>query len=114
MFPPPGDAYLFIVNCKRHHLFIIDSYHWQPDCSYPLALFNLLVSGGLLLLYTDAFKSFDWNPPFRAYKFAVVLFFLSNIFLVVVPLVPPTADYEPYEHLPYYVSCSIIQCSEVN
>ncbi|KAF8555875.1 APC amino acid permease [Imleria badia] len=83
---PPGDAYLFIVNYA----------------SYPLSLFNLLVSGGLLLLYTDAYKSYNWNPPFRAYKSAVVFFFLSNIFLVVVPMIPPSDGYEPYEHLPYY------------
>ncbi|KAG9311597.1 APC amino acid permease [Chiua virens] len=83
---PPGDAYLFIVNYS----------------SYPLALFNLLVSGGLLLLYTDAFKAYKWDPPFRAYKFAVVFFFLSNVFLVVVPMIPPSAGYEPYEHLLYY------------
>ncbi|KAH0834942.1 amino acid permease-domain-containing protein [Lanmaoa asiatica] len=83
---PPGDAYLFIVNYS----------------SYPFALFNLLISGGLLLLYTDAFKSYNWNPPFRAYKFAVVFFFLSNVFLVVVPMVPPSPGYEPYEHIPYY------------
>jgi len=83
---PPGDAYLFIVNYS----------------SYPLALFNLLVSGGLLLLYTDAFKSYHWDPPFRAYKSVVVLFFLSNVFLVVVPVIPPSAGHEPYKHLPYY------------
>ncbi|KAF8137080.1 APC amino acid permease [Boletus edulis] len=83
---PPGDAYLLIINYS----------------SYPLALFNLVISGGLLLLYTDAFKSYDWNPPFRAYKFAVVFFFLSNAFLVLVPMIPPTSGYEPYLHLPYY------------
>ncbi|KAF8548809.1 amino acid transporter [Imleria badia] len=83
---PPGDAYLFMVNY----------------CSYPLALFNLVISGGLLLLYTDAFKSYNWDPPFRAYKFVVVFFFLSNVFLVVVPMIPPSAGHEPYQHLPYY------------
>ncbi|KAI9568714.1 amino acid/polyamine transporter I [Boletus coccyginus] len=83
---PPGDAYSFIVNYS----------------SYPLALFNLLISGGLLLLYTDAYKSYDWKPSFQAHKSAVVFFFLSNIFLVVVPMIPPSAGYEPYEHLPYY------------
>ncbi|KAG9311599.1 APC amino acid permease [Chiua virens] len=83
---PPGDAYLFIVNYS----------------SYPHALFNLLISGGLLLLYTDAFKAYKWDPPFRAYKFAVVFFFLSNVFLVVVPMVPPSAGDKPYEYLPYY------------
>jgi hypothetical protein len=60
-------------------------------------------------LYTDGFKSYDWAPPFRAYKFAVVFFFLSNVFLVVVPMIPPSVGYEPYEHLPYYVSCSVAE-----
>ncbi|KIJ63769.1 hypothetical protein HYDPIDRAFT_175819 [Hydnomerulius pinastri MD-312] len=86
VFAPPGDAYLFIVNYS----------------SYPLALFNLLISGGLLLLYTRPFKSYNWDPPFRAYKYAVIFFFLSNVFLAVVPMVPPSAGSEPYEHLPYY------------
>ncbi|KAG8216571.1 APC amino acid permease [Butyriboletus roseoflavus] len=83
---PPGDAYLFIVNYT----------------TYPHALFNLLISGGLLLLYTDAFKSYNWDPPFRAYTFVVVFFLLSNVFLVLVPMIPPSAGYEPYEHFPYY------------
>lgn len=60
-------------------------------------------------MYTDGFKSYDWAPPFRAYKFAVVFFFLSNVFLVVVPMIPPSAGYEPYEHLPYYVSCPVVE-----
>ncbi|KAF8834677.1 amino acid transporter [Paxillus ammoniavirescens] len=83
---PPGDAYLFIVNYS----------------SYPLALFNLLISGGLLLLYTHPFESYNWNPPFRAHKYAVVFFFLSNVFLAVVPMIPPSSGFELYEHLPYY------------
>lgn len=56
------------------------------------------------MLYTDAFKSYNWHPPFRAYKLAVVFFFLSNVFLVVVPMVPPSTGHGPYELLPYYVS----------
>ncbi|KAF8834676.1 amino acid transporter [Paxillus ammoniavirescens] len=85
-FSPPGDVYLFMVNCL----------------SYPFTLFKLLTSGGLLLLYTRPFKSCDWDPPFRAHKYAVVFFFLSNVFLAVIPMVPPSAGFEPYEHLSYY------------
>ncbi|KIK91291.1 hypothetical protein PAXRUDRAFT_149821 [Paxillus rubicundulus Ve08.2h10] len=85
-FAPPGDAYLLLVN-----------YY-----AYPLSLFNLLISGGLLLLYTQPFESYGWRPPFRAYKYVVVFFFISNMFLVVVPVIPPSAGFEPYEHLPYY------------
>ncbi|KIJ15326.1 hypothetical protein PAXINDRAFT_114984 [Paxillus involutus ATCC 200175] len=85
-FAPPGDVYLFLVNY----------------CSYPSTLFHLLISGGLLLLYSQPFESYGWNPPFRAYKHVVVFFFISNIFLVVVPMIPPSAGFEPYERLPYY------------
>ncbi|KIJ15324.1 hypothetical protein PAXINDRAFT_169126 [Paxillus involutus ATCC 200175] len=85
-FSPPGDAYLFMVNCL----------------SYPFTFFKLLTSGGLLLLYTRSFKSYNWDPPFRAHQYAVVFFFLSNVFLVVIPMIPPSAGFEPYEHLPYY------------
>ncbi|KAG1747703.1 APC amino acid permease [Suillus lakei] len=83
---PPGDAYLFIVNFS----------------SYPLTIFNMLISGGLLLLYTPAFKSYDWCPPFRAWKFIVVFFFLSNVFLAIVPMIPPSPGSDVYEHLPYW------------
>ncbi|KAH7910143.1 APC amino acid permease [Hygrophoropsis aurantiaca] len=83
---PPGDAYLFIVNL----------------ISYPLALFNIIISGGLLLLYTPAYKSYDWNPPFRAYKPVVAFFFFSNIFLAVVPMIPPLPGQSVYQRLPYW------------
>ncbi|KAH7910149.1 APC amino acid permease [Hygrophoropsis aurantiaca] len=83
---PAGDAYLFIVNMS----------------SYPLTIFNTLISSGLLLLYTPAYKSYDWNPPFRAFKPAVVFFLISNIFLGVVPLIPPLPGSHVYEHLPYW------------
>ena len=93
------------IVSHRHQLVDRRFHRRWLDSSYPHALFNLLVSGGLLLLYTDAFKSYHWDPPFRAYKSVVVLFFLSNVFLVVVPVIPPSAGHEPYKHLPYYVSC---------
>ncbi|KAG2357449.1 amino acid/polyamine transporter I [Suillus spraguei] len=83
---PPGDAYLFIVNYS----------------SYPLTMFNMLISGGLLLLYTPAFKSYEWCPPFRAWKSVVIFFFLSNVFLAVVPMIPPSPGSDVYEHLPYW------------
>ncbi|KAG2066674.1 APC amino acid permease [Suillus decipiens] len=83
---PPGDAYLFIVNLL----------------SYPLTMFNMLISGGLLLLYTPAFKSYEWCPPFRTWKSVVIFFFLSNVFLAVVPMIPPSPGSDVYEHLPYW------------
>ncbi|KAJ6484505.1 APC amino acid permease [Mycena vitilis] len=88
--PPPGDAYLFMISTS----------------SYSLALINTLVSFGLLLLYTPAYKkdkAFGWAPPFRAPRVVTALFFLSNVFLVVVPLVPPAPGRRVYEALPYYL-----------
>ncbi|KAJ7624850.1 APC amino acid permease [Roridomyces roridus] len=87
--PPPGDAYLFMISTS----------------SYSLALINTLVSVGLLLLYTPlpAFKSLNWAPPYRAPKFIIVLFMLSNVFLLVVPLVPPKEGRRVYERLPYWL-----------
>ncbi|KAG6899249.1 hypothetical protein C0993_011951, partial [Termitomyces sp. T159_Od127] len=72
----------------------------------PLAGFftqYLVSSIGLLLLYTPAYRVWDWNPPFRAPKAIIVLFFLSNLFLVVVPLIPPSNGSRVYEHLPYWL-----------
>ncbi|KAG1871580.1 APC amino acid permease [Suillus subluteus] len=83
---PPGDAYLFFVNFS----------------SYPITMFNMLISGGLLLLYTPAFKSYEWCPPFRAWKSVVIFFLLSNVFLAIVPIIPPSPGSDVYEHLPYW------------
>ncbi|KZT28176.1 amino acid transporter [Neolentinus lepideus HHB14362 ss-1] len=83
---PPGDAYLLMLSLS----------------AYPLAIFNTLVSGGLLLLYTPAYKSYHWRAPFRAYKPVVSFFFLSNLFLVTAPFIPPAPGFEQYEHLPYW------------
>jgi len=83
--PPPGDAYLFMISLS----------------SYALAVINTLVSLGLLLLYTKPYLEWHWDPPFRAPKIIVWLYLISNIFLVVVPLIPPSPGSGAYEHLPY-------------
>lgn len=72
--------------------------------SYCAALVNTFVSLGLLLLYTAYYRAYNWDPPYRAPKIVVILFFLSNIFLIVVPLIPPAPGSRTYEHLPYWVS----------
>ncbi|KAL4062806.1 amino acid permease-domain-containing protein [Scleroderma yunnanense] len=86
LLAPPGDAYNFIVNYL----------------AYPCSIINLLVSGGLLLLHSRPYKPYNWDPPYRVPTCLAIFFFLSNVFLLVVPLIPPSAGYEPYEHLPYY------------
>ncbi|KAF8970051.1 APC amino acid permease [Flammula alnicola] len=83
---PPGDAYLFLISLS----------------SYSLSLVNTAVSLGLLLLYTRSYRVWDWNPPFHAPKAIVLLFFLSNVFLVLVPFFPPIPGSRTYEKLPYW------------
>ncbi|KAF8067975.1 APC amino acid permease [Lyophyllum atratum] len=85
--PPPGDAYLFMISLS----------------SYSLAIINTLVAFGLLLLYTPKYHEWDWNPPFHAPKVVIVLFCLSNAFLVIVPLIPPSHGSRVYENLPYWL-----------
>jgi hypothetical protein len=82
--------------------------------SYPLAVINAAIAIGLVLLYTPAYRTWKWNPPVRAPKWAVVFFMLSNFFLVVAPLVPPARGTRLYAHLPYWVrTCSSFFFSSV-
>ena len=84
--------------------------------SYPLALINMFISGGLLFIHLPGVclskrlqalrASYDWRPPFRAWTPVVLFFFISNVFLVTVPLIPPSRGYKVYVHLPYWVSTS--------
>ena len=77
--------------------------------TYPISLINMLVSLGLLYLHTPLrFKLSPtlharWAPPFRAWTPVVAAFFLSNVFLVLAPLVPPAPGFKVYENLPYWV-----------
>jgi len=72
----------------------------------------MLISGGLLLLYTPAFKPYEWCPPFQAWKSIVTFFFLSNIFLAIVPMIPPSPGFDVYEHLPYWVRYLCLMCKQ--
>ncbi|KAJ7691047.1 APC amino acid permease [Mycena rosella] len=85
--PPPGDAYLFLLSMS----------------SYSLTLINTLVSLGLLLLHTRAYAPWGWAPPFRAPRAVVALFFASNVFLALIPLIPPAPGSRTFEHIPYYM-----------
>lgn len=93
--PPPGDAYNFILNL----------------ISYPLNITNVFVSLALILLYINPTSSdrnpSTWSPPFRATLPIVIFFFLSNIYLVIAPFIPPSAGQSVYEHLPYYLHCVV-------
>ena len=66
-----------------------------------MTVVNALISCGLLLLYIPSYRNWDWNPPFRAPKTIISVYFLSNLFLVIVPFFPPAS--RTYEKLPYWV-----------
>lgn len=74
--------------------------------SYPLAIVNTFVAGGLLHLYLHR-KAWDWYPPINATLPVVVFFLLSNIYLVVAPFVPPEDGQNVYQNLPYWIHCVV-------
>jgi amino acid transporter len=88
--PPPGDAYNFLLNL----------------ISYPLAIVNTFVAGGLVYLYLHR-KAWNWHPPISATLPVVLFFLLSNIYLVVAPFVPPNEGQNVYENLPYWIHCDV-------
>ncbi|OQN96432.1 hypothetical protein B0A48_17488 [Cryoendolithus antarcticus] len=88
--PPPGDAHNLILNV----------------ISYPLAIVNAFVALGLIWLYTHR-TAYNWDPPFRATLPVVVFFFLSNVYLVIAPFIPPDDGQSIYESLPYWLHCVI-------
>jgi len=98
--PPPGDAYNFLMNLSQ--------YRWTVT--------GLAISGGILVLDSPSLSKaisikakvdWDWEPPFRAWTSAKVFFFLSNVFLFVVPLAPPVEGFVVYEHLPYWLHVAV-------
>ncbi|KAK9445791.1 Amino acid/polyamine transporter I [Metarhizium brunneum] len=88
--PPSGDAYNFVLNL----------------ISYPLAIINTFVAGGLIHLYRNR-AARNWNPPLKATLPVVIFFLLSNIYLVVAPFVPPEDGQSVYESLPYWIHCVV-------
>lgn len=69
--PPPGDAYSFLLNL----------------ISYPLNVFNTLISGALIVVHFRR-AHYAWAPPFKAPLPVIIFFFLASIFLVVVRFNP--------------------------
>jgi len=74
----------------------------RPVASYPLSD----ISAGSLYIrsHPKAVLGLGWNPPFRTYTVAVRLFFASNVFLIIVPFIPPAPGYEVFKRIPYCVS----------
>ncbi|KAK8014129.1 amino acid/polyamine transporter I [Apiospora arundinis] len=81
--PPPGPAYNFIVQLY----------------TYPGAWINGFVAAGLIYLHFK--KSEQWTSPWHTYLPIAVLFLLSNVFLALVPFIPPEGDWNA-DGYPYY------------
>ncbi|KAI0836502.1 amino acid transporter [Hypoxylon sp. FL0890] len=82
--PPAGPAYNFLVNLY----------------TYPGAWINGFVAAGLIYLHYK--KSEDWSSPWHTYLPITVLYLLANIFLALVPFIPPNGDWNA-EGYPYFV-----------
>jgi hypothetical protein len=80
--PPAGPAYNFIVDLY----------------TYPGAWINAFVAAGLI--YLQYVKSENWSSPFHTVLPATVIYLLANVFLAIVPFIPPdgpkNADGYPY------------------
>ncbi|PTD12120.1 hypothetical protein HYE67_009975 [Fusarium culmorum] len=82
--PPAGPAYNFIVNLY----------------TYPGSWINGFVTAGLIYLHWS--KSENWTSPWHTYLPISVIYLLANIFLALVPFIPPDGDWNA-DGYPYYV-----------
>lgn len=81
--PPAGEAYEFIVDLY----------------TYPGAWINTFVAAGLIYLHLNREKE-QWDSPWHSFFLINLIYMLSNIFLAVVPFIPPEDNTTSY---PYYV-----------
>jgi hypothetical protein len=82
--PPAGPAYNFIVDLY----------------TYPGAWINAFVAAGLI--YLQWRKSENWSSPWHSFLPITVLYLLANLFLALVPFIPPDGDWNA-EGYPYFV-----------
>lgn len=79
--------------------------------SYPLAVINTAVAGGLIYLYIKPHSvnrtPQTWAPPFKATLPVAVFFFASNVYLVIAPFIAPDEGQNVYESLPYWLHCVV-------
>lgn len=68
--------------------------------TYPGAWINSFVAAGLIYLHYTPHEK--WTSPWHTHLPIIVLFFLSNVFLAIVPFIPPTGAVDPNGY-PYYV-----------
>lgn len=83
--PPAGPAYNFITDLY----------------TYPGAWINGFVAAGLLYLRFTA--SEGWTSPFKSWIPVIVLYLLANIFLAIVPFIPPEGGDLSPDGYPFYV-----------
>jgi len=82
--PPAGSAYNFIINLY----------------TYPGAWINAFVTAGLV--YLQYKKSENWSSPWHTFLPVSLLYLAANIFLAVVPFIPPEGAKDPGGY-PYFV-----------
>ncbi|KAJ6258709.1 hypothetical protein Dda_6759 [Drechslerella dactyloides] len=82
--PPAGPAYNFIVDLG----------------TYPGAWTGAFVVGGLI--YLQFRKSEKWQSPWHTFLPISMIYLLANVFLAIIPLVPPTGTLDGGGY-PYYV-----------
>ncbi|KAL6354973.1 hypothetical protein LRP88_12331 [Fusarium phalaenopsidis] len=68
--------------------------------TYPGAWINGFVTAGLIYLHYN--KSENWSSPWHTYLPISVIYILANIFLALVPFIPPDGDINA-DGYPYYV-----------
>lgn len=89
--PPPGDAYNFIINL----------------ISYPLSIVNVMVALGLIVMNLNREK-YKWRSPIKATLPVSGFFFLSSLYLVIAPYIPPVEETQNiYTNLPYWLHCVV-------
>lgn len=84
MAPPAGPAYNFIVDLY----------------TYPGAWINTFVALGLV--YLQYKESEQWTSPWHTPLIVSLLYAAANIFLAIVPFIPPDGDLNA-DGYPYYV-----------
>ncbi|VUC30570.1 unnamed protein product [Clonostachys rosea] len=72
--PPAGDAFQFVVSLK----------------TYPDAIFHVAMGVGLLILRRRRDPSGTPRSDFRAWWAVVILYLLAQVYLLIMPWIPPT------------------------
>ena len=67
-------------------------------------MINTLLGAGLVWIYIRKYQGkYEWNPKIKATFPVAVFFFLSSLYLVAAPYIPPSEGQSVYEKLPYWL-----------